>query len=159
MNNQVEYQKEEYLDTDLTKVFHFLEFTSSHSFLIGSANMRNIKYAIDYDLNQNVKINDTITILNRLYKEFLSIFEKAYNDKNDYVVDFKCGFENDEPIRWTFQDLKSGHVYIAKNEITFQECLVMSDNVIKLDLVYLYNGIFTDINILYNLHIIGKKWI
>lgn len=67
---------------------------------------------MDYDLNENVKVNDSITILNHLYKEFLSIFEKAYQDKNYYVVDFKCGYEKDEPIRWSFKDLKNGYVYI-----------------------------------------------
>lgn len=153
MVKQIEYQNEEYLDSELTKVFHFLELSSSHSFLIGSANIRNIKYAVDYDLNENLKVNDSVTILN----QFLSIFEKAYQDKNYYVVDFKCGYEKNEPIRWNFQDLKNGYVYIEKNKVTFQECLVMPDNVIKLDLVYLYNDIFTDINILYNLHIVGKK--
>lgn len=157
VKQNIEYQNEEYLDSELTKVFHFLELSSSHSFLIGSGNIRNIKYAVDYDLNENLKVTDSVTILNQLYKEFLSIFEKAYQDKNYYIVDFKCGYEKEEPIRWNFQDIKNGYKYIQKNKVTFEECLVMPDNIIKLDLVYIYNNIFTDINILYNLHIVGKK--
>ena len=151
------YQNAEYLDSDLTNVFHFLELSSSHSFLIGSANIRNIKYAVDYDLNQDLKINDTVQILNHLHQEFLSIFDKAYKQENYYVVDFKCGYKDDEPIRWNYTDLKNGYSYIDKIKFTFQECLVMPDNIIKIDIVYLYHGIFTDINILYNLHIVAKR--
>lgn len=154
---KIKHQNEEYLDSKITNVFHFLELQSSHAFLVGSSNIRNIKYAVDYDLNENLKLNDTIKVLDHLYNEFLSIFKKAYENENYYVVDFKCGYENDEPIRWAFSDLKNGYVYIGKIKYTFQQCLIMPDNIIKLDLVYVYNGIFTDINILYNFHIVQKK--
>lgn len=154
---KLKQQKEEYLDTKLTDVFHFLSLNSSHSFLIGSSNLRNIKYAVDYDLNQNLKIKDTVKILNKVYHEFLSIFQKAYDDENYFIVDFKCGYINDEPIRWNFEQLRNGHQYIEKKMITFDQCLIMPDNIIKLDLVYVYNGIFTDINILYQFHIVGRK--
>lgn len=41
--------------------------------------------------------------------------------------------------------------------ITFEECLIMPDNTIKLDLCYLHNDIFTDINCLYNLFLVRNK--
>lgn len=41
--------------------------------------------------------------------------------------------------------------------ITFEESLLMDENVIKLDLCYLYNDVFTDINCLYNLFIVKNK--
>ena len=43
------------------------------------------------------------------------------------------------------------------NDLTFEECLLMEDNTIKLDLCYLRNDVFTDINCLYNLFIIKNK--
>jgi len=104
-----------------------------------------------------LKIHDTITVLNNLYQEFLGIFDKAHKNENYYVVDFKCGYNDDEPIRWNYTDLKNGYTLIKKEKISFQECLVMPDNIIKMDIVYLYHEIFTDINILYNLHIVAKK--
>jgi len=156
---KLKQQKEEYIDKNITDVFHFLSLKSSHSFLIGSSNIRNIKYAVDYDLNENLKINDSVQILNGVYKEFLQMFEKAHKKEDYYIVDFKCGYneKNNEPIRWSFEDLKNGYKYVDKNKVTFQQCLIMPNNIIKLDLVYLYHGIFTDINILYNFHIVGKK--
>ena len=45
---------------------------------------------------------------------------------------------------------------VDNEKYTFQQCLIMTDNVIKLDLVYIMDGIFTDINILYNFHIVSK---
>lgn len=154
---KIKYQTEEYLDRKITNAFHFLELQSSHAFLVGSSNIRNIKYAVDYDLNEDLKINDTTKVLDQLYSEFLSIFEKAYKNENYYVVDFKCGYVGEEPIRWAFSDLKKGYIHFQKKKYTFQECLVMPDNIVKLDLVYVYNGIFTDINILYNFHVVHKK--
>ena len=47
-------QQTEYIDSNIEKVFHFLELKGHHSFLIGSNKIRNILYANDYDLNAEV---------------------------------------------------------------------------------------------------------
>lgn len=65
-------------------------------------------------MNENLKISDTTKVLDHLYNEFLSIFEKALKNKNYYVVDFKCGYAGEESIRWSFSDLKTGHIYFQK---------------------------------------------
>ena len=151
------FQSPEYLDSNLTKVFHFLELSSNHAVLIGSSRIRNILYNNDYDLNENLNIDDTIQVLNKLHQEFIDIFRRAYSNEQYYIIDFKCGYIKNEAIRWTFNDLKRGYITNGSKKITFQECLLMPDNITKLDLVYILNGLFTDINILYNLHIVNDK--
>lgn len=146
-------QKPEYINQNINKVFHFLELQGYHNYLIGSNSIRNILYSNDYDLNTDVNVVDTIPILKFLHKEFLHMFEEAYKNPNYYIIDFKCGYIKDEPLRWSFQDLKKGF----KNNISFEEALFMSNNKIKLDMCFLNNNIFTDINCLYNLHIVQKQ--
>lgn len=146
-----------YIDSNITQVFHFLELKGHHNFLIGSNKIRNILYQNDYDLNSNLQINDTIPILNKVYQEFLHIFDTAHANPDYYIIDFKCGVHNGEPIRWSYHDLTKGMIKCGKHMITFEECLLMEDNIIKLDMCYLYNNVFTDINCLYNLYMVNNK--
>jgi hypothetical protein len=154
----IKKQKTDFLDNNLVKVFHFLELSGSHSYLIGSSNIRNILYSNDYDLNENLNIDDTKLILEGLYKEFLNIFNKAYYNKDYYITDFKNGInENHEPIRWNYNDMKKGFKLLNGKKYDFKYCLLMDNNMIKLDMCYLMNNLFTDINIVYNLHLINNK--
>jgi hypothetical protein len=148
-------QNHSYIDSGITNVFHFLELKSNHNFLIGSKTIRNMLYSNDYDLNSNIQIHDTKSVLKSLYKEFLDIFNTAYKNPEYYILDFKCGVHNGEAIRWSYADIKKG----SKNGMSFEECLLMDDdNLIKLDLCYVKNGVeFTDINCIYNLYIVNDK--
>ena len=150
-------QETEYIDGNITKVFHFLELKGHHNFLIGSNKIRNILYGNDYDLNADIGVSDTVTVLHNIYNEFLNMFKKAHASPDYYILDFKCGVYDDEPIRWTYKDMIRGSVKRGVKAITFEECLLMDDNKIKLDLCYLHNDIFTDINCLYNLFIVKNK--
>jgi hypothetical protein len=85
------------------------------------------------------------------------MFKKAHASPEYYILDFKCGVYKGEPIRWSYQDMMRGSVKRGVKAITFEECLLMEDNKIKLDLCYIHNGIFTDINCLYNLFIVKNK--
>jgi len=149
------------LDNKLVSVFHYLELSGSNSYLIGSANIRNILYSADYDLNENMNLLDTKSILQKLYREFLHIFNTAHSNKDYYIVDFKCGYDDTtkEAIRWSYVDIKKGYQRIKGKTYSFEYCLLQDgdDNIIKLDMVYILNNIFTDINILYNLHIVTNK--
>lgn len=148
------------IDNQISNVFHFLELSGSHSFLIGSSNIRNVLYSSDYDLNESLNLIETPSILDKLYKEFLNIFTKAYTNKDYYIVDFKCGYDdiNKHPIRWNFADMKAGYKTINKKKYQFVDCLIQPSNIIKLDMIYLYmDNIFTDINILYSLHLVNNK--
>lgn len=150
-------QKPEYIDKSITNVFHTLTLHSSQSFLIGSQSIRSLLYSNDYDLNENVNVRDTIPILENIYGEFVHIFESAKKDPNYYILDFKCGVHNGEPIRWGSKNLMDGSINIDGHHYKFEECLLCDDNTVKLDICFIYNGIFTDINSLYLLHMHNKK--
>ena len=150
-------QDTQYIDSNISNVFHFLELRGSHNFLIGSNSIRNMLYSNDYDLNADIGITDSVSVLHSIYEEFLGIFKKARASSDYYILDFKCGMYEGEPIRWSYQDMVRGSVKRGVKAITFEECLLMDDNIIKLDLCYIYNDVFTDINCLYNLYIIKNK--
>lgn len=59
-------QDPEYIDSNIENVFHFLELKGHHSFLIGSQKIRNLLYANDYDLNANVGVTDSISVLHNI---------------------------------------------------------------------------------------------
>ena len=150
-------QSPNYIDSNISEVFHFLELRGSHNILIGSKTIRNLLYSNDYDLNANIKMSDSHVILHQVYNEFLNIFNTAYKSPYYYIFDFKNGMYNDEPIRWMYDDIKRGEIKCGGRMVTFEECLLMDNNKIKLDICYLYNGIFTDINCLYILHFVKDK--
>ncbi|RYY44686.1 MAG: hypothetical protein EOO06_17720 [Chitinophagaceae bacterium] len=117
-------------------------------------------YANDYDLNANLEISSTVGVLHKVYLEFLQIFTKAYHDPEYYILDFKCGVYQGEPVRWSYDDMKKGYKMIHKHRLTFEECLLMDSdegNIIKVDICYIHNNIFTDINCLYNFHMVKEK--
>lgn len=153
----IKKQETKYINSNIVNVFHFLELKESHTFLIGSSNIRNILYNNDYDLNENINTTSTKAILTHVYDEFLSMFKTAYENPDYYIIDFKCGMHGDEPIRWSYDDMKKGYVSIDNRSISFEECLLHDNNKIKMDLCYVLNGLFTDINCLYLFHIVAKK--
>jgi hypothetical protein len=142
-------QTENNFNDKLVDVFHFLTVYNSHYFLVGSSNLRNILYNNDYDLNQQFNVLDTKEILTKLYQEFLSIFEKCYKNKNYFIIDFKNGMHNKNPIRWNYDDMKLGYKIIDGHKYTFQDCLTVENNTIKLDIIFILNNKFTSITNIY----------
>ena len=164
----LKYQKLDYINDDIKDVFHFMQLKGHHNFLIGSKNIRNMLFSNDYDLNSNIKIVDgihgkqkTLITLTRVYDEFKSMFEKAHQDPQYYILDFKCGYfdnkEGEEPIRWSYDDMMKGYIKHHKKTISFEEALMMEHNTIKLDMCFVNDGLFTDINCLYNFYIVHSK--
>lgn len=134
------------LNNNLTKSFNFLSILSHHSILVGSSSYKNILYTNDYDLTENLPQNEK---LNYVYKSFLKIFSVALKDPNYYIIDFKCGETNNkEPIRWNYNSLKKGFQIINKIKYNFIDSLKMNA-IIKLDLVFILNGIFQEITDVY----------
>ena len=146
-------QKPNHIPDQITNAFHALEYKSYH--LLGSSSHKNLLYNCDYDLNECLQINDTKKILNKMYKFFLNIFDKAYENEDYYILDFKNGIDEDgDAIRWTYADMKRGY----KDGYSFQHCLLHDDNVIKIDLCFLFNHIiFTDITCMYEFVVSDSK--
>jgi hypothetical protein len=127
---------------ELTEYFHKMSISSQYD-IIGSSHYKNFIYNNDYDLNEYLKIKDTPSVLNNLYKIFLQKFIEANENPNQFITDFKCG-EIKEPLRWNINTMKKGYQIIDNKKITFQECLLMNST-IKLDEVVFINGMATEI--------------
>ena len=137
-----------HIDDSIINAMHTLELKSVHNFkLIGSNSLTSILYANDYDLNSNINVQK----LESVYKQFLNLFDKCYKNKLYYITDFKNGNHDGDTIRWTYKDMQTGFLKIDVIVYKFTDCLKQKNNKIKLDLVYLYNNILTDINMLYNI--------
>jgi len=125
------------LNQNLTKEFYKLNIGREIN-LIGSSNKREILYNSDYDLESHFGAKENV--LPKIYQHFKKVFQQAKKNPNVFIVDFKCGEIDGEPIRWTYKDMMKG----TKSGYTFAECLMMKST-IKLDEIYLLNGSFVDI--------------
>ncbi len=143
-------QNLKYLNDNLTKSFNVLSVSGSYK-LIGSSNIRNILYNSDYDINEEIKINDDK--YQSLYQHFLRIFHECHSNPTYYILDFKNGNTiNDEPIRWTYPDMQKGYIIDNNTKYTFVDCLKQEPNIIKIDLCVIVNNQFTDVTNNYFFH-------
>ena len=149
----MELKKNEDYNDELLRKFNFLAVSKQFK-LIGSASLKNILYASDYDLNNIVRLkgNKPLTVLKR---EFQKKFTDAVKDPNMYIPDFKCGEFNGEPLRWNKNDMKNGYKTVDGKRITFESC-VLQHAVFKLDLTYYLNGEFNDLSQFYLIDLDGK---
>lgn len=137
---------------ELQKVFHFMNISTSIN-LIGSSNYKNFLYIGDYDLNDYYKTSDTKNILNKIYENFRDKFIDAKKNPDMFITDFKCGEDDThEPLRWNYKDIMKGYKIVDNTKYQFTDC-VMHKSTMKLDMIYLYNGIATEISDNYFLQI------
>jgi hypothetical protein len=137
------------LNNQLTKEFYKLNIGREIN-LIGSSNKREILYNSDYDLESH--FGGKKNVLSKIYQHFKKVFIQAKKDPKVFIVDFKCGEIDGEPIRWTYKDIMKG----TKSGFHFTECLMMKST-IKLDEIYLLNGSFVDITDNYYFNINGHE--
>jgi len=140
----IKKNKEDF-NNNLTNVFNLLSI-KGHYNIVGSASLKGIYYNSDIDLNEIDKFDD----FNTVYEKFKHIFQVCKGNKSLFITDFKCGVNNktNEPIRWTYNDMIKGF----KDGKSFKDCL-KDKGMIKLDIIYLLNGLFIEITELYFLNI------
>lgn len=152
MSAVIKRQNEIYLNKNISDAFHVLSVSGSYK-LIGSSKIRNFLYSNDYDLNELLQVKDTSIVTKHLVKEFQKVFDKAHAHTNYYILDFKCGADDqNEPLRWSYQDIKQAYKTVRKKKYYLGDCLLMSDQVTKLDLCLVVNGVFTEITNNYFIH-------
>ena len=136
-------EKEDF-NNNLLKVFNLLSISGKYN-IVGSASLKSIYYNSDIDLNEI----DDFKSYKTVYEKFKHIFKVCKENKNLFITDFKCGLDkNNEPIRWSYKDIMNGYI---ENK-SFIDCL-KDKGMIKLDIVYLLNGIFVEITEVYFLKI------
>ena len=127
-------------NNNLLNTFNILSISGNYN-IIGSSSLKSIYYNSDIDLNEH----DSFNSYKKVYEKFKYIFQTCKENPNLFITDFKCGVNNkNEPLRWTYTDIMKG--YIGKK--SFEDCL-KDKSMIKLDLVYLLNGIFVEISEVY----------
>jgi hypothetical protein len=132
-------------NTKVKNVFNFLSIAGEYR-VIGSASLKKIKYFSDYDLDELFKENRTNdSIYTKIYKSFKQKFIDARKDINLFITDFKCGMNSDgEPLRWSYNDMMKGYKILEnRRKITFEECIDIKTT-IKIDVVALIDGLFTE---------------
>ena len=128
-------------------VFNLLTISRSYN-VIGSGSLKNVKYNADYDLNEIFKESGLLSkekLLDKITALFQKKFEEAEKDPNYYIVDFKCGMDEDgEPLRWNKTDIAKGYkIEPSGRKISFQECILMKTTM-KLDVIANIDGVFTE---------------
>ena len=129
----------------IRKAFNFLTIHGKYK-IIGSAALKSVLYASDYDLAEILKrAKDTPTVLRHIYELFSTKFESAEKDPNIFITDFKCGVDSDgEPLRWSKYDMRDGHKRLRNGQsIRFQEALIQKST-IKLDAIIKVDSKFTE---------------
>jgi hypothetical protein len=127
----------------IKKVFNFLSLTGKYK-IIGSASLKSILYANDYDLNEDYS-KKAVTVYDKVYHIFREKFVTAKRNPNIFIIDFKCGEQDGSPIRWDYKSMMKGTQVLSNAEtISFQDCLKMKST-IKLDIIALVNSVFLDI--------------
>lgn len=127
------------------KVFNYLTITGKYN-VIGSANLKRIKYSADYDLNELMESKKSKEkILFGIYKLFKQKFKEAKKDPNRFITDLKCGLDTDgEPLRWDYKDMMKGYKTLADGRnMSFCDCLLIKA-MLKLDMIVIIDGVFTE---------------
>ena len=125
--------------------------------LVGSASVLGNIITNDYDLNEmfEEKSKNDMDILTKLYLMFLWKFKAIFDTKDLWIIDFKCGEYNGEPIRWTMEDMNNGYKNIGSNRLFFTNCLTQINTITKLDVVQLINNRFVEISEIYYIKVNG----
>lgn len=125
----------------IKRVFNLLTISRKYK-VVGSASLKNIRFIADYDLNEIFKCEmNEEQCLDKVKKLFQDKFVEAERNPNLFITDFKCGEDsNDEPLRWSKEDMKKGFKIMDDGrKIRFEECILMK-SILKIDVVALIDG-------------------
>ena len=136
-----------YINSSLLKPFRVLSIEGSYK-LIGSRSIANLLYANDYDLNETLKLNGR-NDCDKIYHHFLEILDKCHREPDYYILNFKCGETEGEPIRWTYKKMK------AKKKLFIKS--IEQNATIKIDLCFVLDGEFIEITNNYTIHKLHLK--
>jgi hypothetical protein len=131
------------------KVFAFLTIDGIQR-ILGTTPIDEIRYKTDYDLMEYKDFEmDKPQVYQLVLDLFREKFDKAYQNPNMWITDFKCGVQNGGiPIRWNRQSIKKGFQYIEDNKVFFVDCL-QEQSIIKLDVLSLINGLINEFSEVY----------
>jgi len=154
----MEYLKQRKLPIDFQKpivnVFNKLTISGKYH-LVGSSSLKSILYNSDYDLNEVVKAHG-INALRIIAQIFQKKFEEIDDDPTLFITDFKCGEIRGKPLRWSMDEVKRGWKLVDGKALYLYMALSMK-SMIKLDMIALIQGVFTEFSEIYFVQVGGKS--
>jgi hypothetical protein len=129
---------------DNKKIFNLLTINGRYQ-IIGSGNIKGIKYKSDIDLQEFISAPDNEKSLTDIYKIFKRKFKIAKKNPDIFITDFKCGMNsNSEPLRWSYNDMIKGYKKMDDGRpIRFEEAL-LHRTMIKMDIIAIIDGNFIE---------------
>jgi hypothetical protein len=121
------------------EIFATLSIQSKYK-LLGSSAVKGILYKNDYDLAELATFKAGTP-----HEKILEIFREKFKEVHAHpdwcITDFKCGTHiiKGQPLRWNKKDIKKG-VNLGKK---FTDC-ILEKTTMKLDMVVLVDGLFTE---------------
>lgn len=155
MNNlekKIDYSK------DVEKVFNILSIEGKYK-VVGSNSLQSTLYGSDYDLNEIIDWDGNKKILlDKLYQLFKKKYIFCKNNDNYFIIDLKNGLDsNGDDLHWNHNEVIEGFKTLKNgNLISFQEAL-NQHAMLKLDMIVLIKGIYTEFSEVYFLNINDKK--
>ena len=124
------------MDKNIKKILNLLTLYEYN--VIGSATDKNIKFVSDVDAQENILLDSSNpNIYHEIYLFYKKLFMKLKTIKNIYVIDFKCGHQNNtQPLRWDYDDIMNGYIQIDNTNYTFETALNQK-SIIKIDIILL----------------------
>jgi hypothetical protein len=144
----IDYFQERDINANIKKlkeVFNIISLTRKYK-VIGSSNLKNIRYNSDYDLANfynNKKPN-----INKIVKYFQSIY-KTFDKKSSYsfITDFKVGLNtNNEPLKWTKKEVKENKKILLDGSYITLDDAIQQKSTIKIDVISYINNTFIEIS-------------
>ena len=128
----------------LQDMFNMLSINGKYN-IVGSANLKGILYASDIDLNEKAKISGKHPF-EKVYDIFVNKFKVAKSNPNLYITDFKAGLnDKNESIKWSYNQL------LKEKQLFIQS--IQKKSMIKMDIVFLLNGVYIEITEVYFLQL------
>jgi hypothetical protein len=129
----------------LRNVFNLISLTRKYK-VIGSSNLKNIRYNSDFDLA------DFYSSSKPTIKKIVKYFQFIYRTLDSkisysYITDFKCGLNLDgESLKWTKEEIKKNKKQLLDgNYITLDEA-IQQKSTIKIDVISYINNTFIEIS-------------
>lgn len=124
--------------------------------LIGSNANKKTKYQTDYDLQEEIKINN-IYDYEIYYQKIKNIFKFVKNSNEIIITDMKSGNFNTLPIRWKYDEIIKGFKNIDIKKIKFVDTLQNENTTTKIDLIVFIDNIFIEFSCNYYFSTIFKE--
>jgi hypothetical protein len=129
----------------LKDVFNIISLSRKYK-VIGSSNIKNIRYNSDFDLADFY--NNSKPSITKIVKYFQYIY-RVLDSKRSYsfITDFKCGVNiDDTPLKWTKEEVKRNKKQLLDNNYITLDEAIQQKSTIKIDVVSFINNTFVEIS-------------